>query len=158
MKWTRQKNGENWGTNSKKNKTNPSKWVKPIIPVAKPESNEELGALEYIDHTYHNTPGDTVSGKYVIVIPRFDSGTLEEWVIFVGLVQKSLVGQNISTGPPMYKCVERVLKCDTKAEFLQQAYLAGTHIVANFTTVMTTMTVHVFPTYAWISSADKRSR
>ena len=129
----------------KKPSTHPSKLVKPIIPLARPENNE-LDASEYIDHTCHNTPGDTTSGKYVIKIPRFDSGTPGEWIIFVDLVQKSLIGQNVTTGPPMYDCMERVLKDDAKAEFLQQANLVGSRTVTNFTTVMATMTVHVFPT------------
>ena len=132
----------------KKPSTHPSELVKPIIPLARPEK-DELDASKYIDHTCHNTPGDTTSGKYVIKIPRFDAGTPEEWIIFVDLVQKSLVGQNVTTGKPMYDCMERVLKGDAKAEFLQQASLVGTRTVANFTTVMATMTVHVFPTYAY---------
>ena len=49
----------------------------------------------------------------------------------------------------MYDCMERVLKGDAKAEFLQQANLVGSRTVANFTTVMATMTVHVFLTYAY---------
>ena len=62
-----------------------------------------LQSLQYtIDHTRHNTPGDSTSGKYVIKIPRLDSGTPEEWIVFVDLVQKALVGQNVTTGPPMY--------------------------------------------------------
>ena len=105
--------------------------------------------MEYIDHTCHNTPGDTTSGKYVIKIPRFDSGTPEEWIIFVDLVQNSLVGQNVTTGLLMYKCMERMLKGDAKAEFLQQANLVGSCTVATFTMSMATMNVHVFPTYAY---------
>ena len=53
--------------------------------MARPK-NYELDALEYIDHTCHNTPKDTTSGKYVIKISRFDSGTPEEWIIFEDLV------------------------------------------------------------------------
>ena len=49
----------------------------------------------------------------------------------------------------MHKFMERVMKGDAKAEFLQQANLVGTRTVANFNTVMATMTVHVFPTYAY---------
>ena len=45
----------------------------------------------------------------------------------------------------MYKCMERVLKGDANAEFTQQANLAGSCTVGNFTTVMATMTVHIFP-------------
>ena len=39
----------------------------------------------------------------------------EEWIIFVDLVQKSLVRQNITTGPTMCEFMERVLKGDDKA-------------------------------------------
>ena len=132
----------------KKAKKHPSKLVELISPMPRSEK-DELDGLEYIDHKCHNTPGNTTSGKYVIKIQRFDSGTPEEWIIVVNLVQKSLVGQNVTTCPPMYKCMERVLKGDAKAEFLQQANLVGSRTVANFTTVMVTMTVHVFPTYAY---------
>ena len=131
-----------------KAKSYPIKLMRPIIPLARPENNE-FHALEYIDHMCCNTPRDTTSEKHIIKIPRFDSGTPEEWIIFVYLVQKSLVGQNVTTGPPMYECMERVLKGDAKAEFLQQANLVGSRTVANFTTVMATMTVHIFPTYAY---------
>ena len=43
-----------------KTKTHPSKLVKPIIPLARPEK-DFLEALEYSDHTCHNTPEDTAS-------------------------------------------------------------------------------------------------
>ena len=118
--------------------------VKPIIPLARAKK-DKLDALGYIDHTCHNTPGDTTSGEYVIKISRFDSGTPEEWIIFVDLVQMSVEGQNVTTGLPMYKCIERVLKGDAKSEFLQKANLVGKRTFANFPTVLATMTVHIFP-------------
>ena len=65
------------------------------------------------------------------------------------LVQKSLVGQNITTGPPMYECMEWVLNGDAKAEFPQQANLVGSCTVKNFTTIMATMTAHIFPAYTY---------
>ena len=80
---------------------------------------------------------DNTSGKYLIKILKFEPGTED-------LFQKSLVGQNVTTSPHMYKCMERVLKGDPKAEFLQHANLIGSCTVANFTTVMATMTVLVF--------------
>ena len=104
----------------KKNKSKSQELVNPISPLDCPK-NEYVEPSEYIDHTYHNTPGDSTSGKYVIKIPRFDSGMPEEWIILVDLVQNALVGQNVTTGPPMYKCMERVLKGDAKTEFTQQA-------------------------------------
>ena len=42
-----------------------------------------------------------------------------------------------------------LLKDDVKADFRQQAKLVGSCTVANFTTVMATMTVYIFPTYAY---------
>ena len=46
----------------KETKTHPSKLVKPIISLARPEK-DELEALEYIDHACHNTARDTTSRK-----------------------------------------------------------------------------------------------
>ena len=109
--------------------------VNPIITLARPEK-EHLEPSEYIDHTCHNTPGDSTSGKYVIKIPRFDSGMPEEWIILVDLVQNALVGQNVTTGPPMYKCMESVLKGNAKAECLQLANFIGSCTVPNFTMVI----------------------
>ena len=66
-------------------KTYQSKLVKPIIPLIRQEK-DELDASEYMDHRCHNTPGVTTSGKYVIILSRFDSDTPKEWIIFVDLV------------------------------------------------------------------------
>ena len=41
------------------------------------------------------------------------------------------MGQNITNGTPMYKCMERVRKSDSKAVFLQQAVLVGSCTVGN---------------------------
>ena len=93
---------------TKKKKSKSQELVNPIILLESPEK-EDLKPNKYIDHKCHNTPDDSTSGKYVVKIPRFGSGMPEEWIIFVDLVQKALVGQNVTTGPPMYKCMERVL-------------------------------------------------
>ena len=110
---------------------------------------EDLEPSEYINHTCHNTPGDSTSEKYVIKIPKFDSGTPEKWIIFVDLVQKAVIGQNVTTDSPIYKYMKRVLKGDSKAEFTQQANLVGSFTIDDFTTVMATMTVHIFPILAY---------
>ena len=87
--------------------------VDSIIPLECPEK-EDLEPSEYTDHVCHNTPGKNTSETYVSKISRFDFGTPEDWIIFVDLVQEALVGQYVTTGPPMYKCIERVLKGDVK--------------------------------------------
>ena len=51
-----------------------------------------------------------------------------------------------------------VLKGDAKAEFLQQANLIHIHTVANFTMVMVTMTVHLFPIYAYCDQRQYMQR
>ena len=61
----------------KTTKTHTSKLAKPIILLAS-LGKDELEALEYIEHTCHNTSGNTTSGKYLIQISRFDSGTPEQ--------------------------------------------------------------------------------
>ena len=98
---------------------------------------------------FHNTLKDTTSGKYIIKISWIYSDTPEEWIIFLNLLQKSPVGQNVTIGPSMYKCMERVLKENAKAEFLQQANFVCSNTVANFTITTATKTVHVFPTFAY---------
>ena len=45
--------------------------------------------------------------------------------------------------------MERVLKGDAKAEFTQRANLVGSCTVHNFTTVMATMSVHIFSVLAY---------
>ena len=117
--------------------------VHPIIPLERPEK-EDLEPSEYIHHRCLNTPGESTSGKYMIKIPRFNSGTPEECIIFVYLVQKALVGYNVTTGSPMHKLMERVLKGDAIAELTQQANLVGSCTDGNFTRVMATMTVNIF--------------
>ena len=46
-----------------KAKGRPSEFIKPIIPLTRPEK-AELDPLQYIDYMCHNTPGDSSSGKY----------------------------------------------------------------------------------------------
>ena len=60
------------------------------------------------------------------MISRFESGTPEEWIIFVALVLKALEGQNT-----------------------QQTDLVGSCAVGNFSIAMITMTVHIFPALAY---------
>ena len=120
----------------------------PIIPLQRTVVHDNKKDIKYIEHTCHNTPGDSTTGKYVIKVPIYDSGHPEEWIIFTELVNKCLVGQDITTGPQMYQLVQRVLQGDAKAQFDTQAAAHGSQTAANFKAIMATMTVHVFPRYA----------
>ena len=132
----------------KKNKSKSRELVNPIIPLERSET-DNLEPCVYKDNTCHNTQGNSTSEKCMIKIPSFNFGTSEEWIIFVNLVQTALVGQNVTTGPPIYKCMERVLKGNTKAKFPQHANLVNSHTVGNVTSVMDTISVHIFPVLAY---------
>ena len=80
----------------------------PIISLLYPEK-EDLKLSKYIDHTCHNTLGVSNSGYQTTKIPRFNSDIPEEWIIFVDLVQKALLEQNVTTDPPMTESMEIVL-------------------------------------------------
>ena len=103
----------------KKAKSLPNKLVKPISPLTRPKK-DELEPWGYTFCICNKSPGDSSSAKYVIKIPRFGSGTPEERIIFKELVHKSLVGQNVTTDPPMYECMERVLKVTPKLYFISR--------------------------------------
>ena len=82
----------------KQNKSKSQELYNLMIQLECPKK-DDLKSSEYLDHMYHYTPGNSTSGKYMIEIPRFDSGEPKDWIIFVDLVQKALVGQNVTTGP-----------------------------------------------------------
>ena len=54
-----------------------------------------------------------------------------------------IVLQNITASPLMYECMERLLKGDVKADFLQKANLECIGAVAIYTTEMANLTVVV---------------
>ena len=56
-----------------------------IILFGRPEK-VDLEPSKYIDNMCHYALGNSTSEKYVIKISRFDSGTPEEWILFVDLV------------------------------------------------------------------------
>ena len=54
--------------------------------------------------------------------------------------------------------MERVLKGDAKAEFLQKANIVGSHIVIYVTMIMATMIVYVFPSYTYCDQRQYMQR
>ena len=132
----------------KKNKKN-QKLVNPII-LLEPQK-KEYGSQASIKITCVMILHAIVlqASMKLINIARFNSVTPKELIIFVDLIQKASVGQHVTTGSTLYRCMERVLKCGDKAKFSQQANLVGSRTVGNFAIVMATMTVHVFHVLAY---------
>ena len=114
----------------------------PVIPLEHTMIHNKKD-VKYIAYTCHNRPGDSNSSKYVIKVLVYDFGHPEEWINFVKLINKCLVGQNITTGPAMYAVVQRVLEGDAKAQFNLQTAAHRNQTVINFKNVMATMTAHV---------------
>ena len=106
--------------------------VRPIITLERSEAEDKIPPSEYIEHKFHNDPGDNKSGQYVVKIPRYGSGTPEDWLVFIDLCKKAIIRQNVTTPPPMYAFMDRVLKGDAKAEFVAKADAMGSKTVDHF--------------------------
>ena len=72
----------------KKHKPKSQELANSIMPLDSPEK-EDFELNKYIDHTCHNTPGNSAPGNNVNKILLFDSNLSEEWIIFVDSLQKS---------------------------------------------------------------------
>ena len=60
--------------------------INPIVLLECTErERDDLIPCEYIGHMCYNTQGDSTSGKYVVKILVFGSGTPEERIIFIDL-------------------------------------------------------------------------
>ena len=79
----------------------------------------------------------------------FGSGTLEECIVFVVLVWKKLNGQRITSSPPIYEGMERVLMNDAKTELQARTKEIRTSSKDNFNDIMRALSAHMFPTFAY---------
>ena len=52
----------------------------------KHQDNKDLDSSIYMDHRRHDTPGNSNWRNHVMKIPKFDSNTPDEWIIFVDLL------------------------------------------------------------------------
>ena len=119
--------------------------VKPIILLARPEIDVHE-ALEFIKSQYPY--------RYYFRKVHNQNSTIcfwSTWRVYhpCGLSPEEPCRTKCHISLSVYKCIEMVLKGDVKAEFLQKDNLVGRCAVANFTMVMATMTVHIFPNYAY---------
>ena len=86
---------------------------------------------------------------------RLTSPTMEEDHLRSGLSGKTNYSRPqiffISTGPLQYTFTEGLLAGDAKAIFHQAALDIGIYNVNNFNKVLTEMTKHTFPVYAFVN-------
>eukprot|EP00957_Ditylum_brightwellii_P039633 2998089-Ditylum_brightwellii.AAC.1 len=79
-----------------------NKDVKRLIIPFKKADPKPLNRGQFHTYKLHTTPADATSALYELSLPFFESGTLEEWILFRRYLTVVLKGQNITQGPPSY--------------------------------------------------------
>jgi hypothetical protein len=107
--------------------------------------------VEWESGTYLNlklltVPGNNDSPTYSMSVRYFDNGTPEEWLMFRKALNKVLIGQNITTGPPTYSMARRLLEGAALSKFDESALVQGAETLLHFEGIMRDITFYVFPT------------
>jgi hypothetical protein len=118
--------------------------ILPPIPLERPE-RQILEDGNYVSFKLRADPLDHTSQLYSLSVPYFSTGTPESWIIFRKNLDKILVGQNVTTGPPTYAMARRVLEGAALARFEDSATDRGTETLEHFATVIEDMGAYVFP-------------
>ena len=87
-----------------------------VIPFTKPES--KIGKREdKITLKLRAQPDDKDSQTYELRTYLFRDGSPEEWLEHMKVIKKCIVGQNITTGPPQFATIRRLLGGKTLNDF-----------------------------------------
>ena len=124
--------------------TNSKRFIPTPIPLARPVL-ADLKKNECLALKLRTDPADVNSQTYELTVKFYRTGTPEEWLIFMRDLKRILVGQNVTTGPPRYAMLRRLVLGDTLAVFNKAAAEHGNETVANFETCLQAVTKHVFP-------------
>jgi hypothetical protein len=116
----------------------------PPIPLERPE-RQVLEDGNYVSFKLRAVPIDPHSQLYSLSVPYYSSGTPEKWIIFRKNLDKVLIGQNITTGPPTYAMTRRILEGAALAKFEDSVLDRGTETLDHFTLVLEDMSNYVFP-------------
>ena len=116
----------------------------PPIPLERPE-RQLLKDGNYISFKLRAVPVDPESQLYSLSVPYYSTGTPERWIIFRKNLDKVLIGQNITTGPPTYAMTRRILEGAALAKFEDSAHERGTETLEHFALVLEDMGTYVFP-------------
>ena len=80
------------------------RFIPPIIPLERPEE-KQLRKDQYLTFKLRSVPTEESSTTYDLSIPFFGNGSPEELLIFLNLLNKVFVGQNVTTGPQKYALI-----------------------------------------------------
>ena len=121
--------------------------LKPVIGLDRPEIIE-LEKGQYHTYELRTSPTNVNSPTYKLDVPKFSTGTPEEWLKFVHNLRTVIQGQHVQDGPGRYRLARNLLKGDALSAFNTAATTAGNETQANFDTVLNSVTEHIFPARA----------
>jgi hypothetical protein len=116
----------------------------PPIPLERPE-RVALESGSYVSFKLRAVPTDATSQLYSLSVPYYNTGTPERWILFRKDLDKVLIGQNITTGPPTYAMTRRILEGAALAKFEEATTTRGTETLEHFGQVVDDMGAYVFP-------------
>lgn len=122
----------------------PRTMAPPPIPLNRP-ATVELKKGDYVTVKLRSVPSEENSQTYDLNIGIFRSGTAEAFLEFRRNLKKAIVGQHITTGPPMFSMARRLMAGDALSVFNNRAAELGAETTANFKQVMNALAAHVFP-------------
>ena len=116
----------------------------PPIPLER-EERQILEDGNYVSFKLRAVPVDPESQLYSLSVPYYSTGTPEKWIRFRKNLDKVLIGQNITTGPPTYAMTRRILEGAALAKFEDLVHDRGTETLEHFALVLQDMGTYVFP-------------
>jgi hypothetical protein len=99
----------------------------------------------YVSFKLRAVPADPDSQLYSLSVPYYVTGTPEQWILFRKNLDKILIGQHITTGPPTYAMTRRILEGAALAKFDDATTSRGTETMEHFSQVLDDMGNYVFP-------------
>ena len=105
-------------------------------------------------------PTQADSQVYELKARSFDTGTVEQFILWKRDLDKIIMGQNVTRPIDKYAMARRVLEGDALATFNENAFTLGIESQENFTKSMEALASHIFPKFAlsnqkaWLRRSD----
>ena len=120
------------------------RYVPPIIPLERPAETQHCKD-QFLTFKLRSNPTDDASTTYDLSIPFFSTGSAEELLIFIQMVNRVISGQNVTDGPGRYALICRLLSGDALTAFNSAATAAGNETIPHYKMAVQGLISHVFP-------------
>ena len=116
-----------------------------VIPFVK-EQPKVVSKDDRLSMKLRSTPNDVQSITYELKTFAFDEGSPERWLEHIQTFRKIIAGQNITSGPPTFAMLKRLIKGKTLTDFNRIYAEEGyTETVANCNLMIAKLTKEIFP-------------